>query len=191
MAAPIPDDAPVITATGVYLFTPAFPLNHMATPLPSKRTLGKMLEVLVGFVVVLLVVGGVLIMIGPNLKGIIRRVRSARPATVPTVFQSRQREAAPPGLNPKTQRVLVAAARLSNWLRTHAQEELSREVRAAAGRITSNEAAGLYALQTVLRKVRALNTDESSQERLKTLSNELRVAVQDRFEQLELLPFRT
>jgi hypothetical protein len=163
----------------------------MATPLPSKRTLGKMLEVLVGFVVVVLVVGGVLIMIGPNLKGVIRRVRSARPATVPTVFQSKQREAVPPGLNPKTQRVLVAAARLSNWLRTHDQDALSRELRAAAGRITSNEAAGLYALQTVLRKVRALNIDESSQERLKALSNELRVAVQDRFEQLELLPFRS
>jgi len=52
-------------------------------------------------------------------------------------------------------------------------------------------AVGLYALQTVLRKVRSLNTDESSQERLKALSNELRVAVQDRFEQLELLPFRS
>jgi hypothetical protein len=110
---------------------------------------------------------------------------------VPTVFQSRQREAVPPGLNPKTQRVLVAAARLSNWLRTHDQDELTRELRTAAGRITSNEASGLYALQTVLRKVRALNIDEGSQERLKALSNELRVAVQDRFEQLELLPFRS
>jgi hypothetical protein len=85
----------------------------------------------------------------------------------------------------------VGAARLSNWLRTHDQDPLSRELRAAAGRITTNEAAGLYALQTVLRKVRALNVDDSSQERLKALSNELRVAVQDRFEQLELLPFRT
>ncbi|HEV2028466.1 MAG TPA: hypothetical protein VGS16_08025 [Candidatus Dormibacteraeota bacterium] len=151
-----------------------------------------MLEALVGFVVVLLVVGGILVMIGPNLKVMIRRVLSMRrPATVPTVFQSRQREAVPPGLNPKTQRVLVAAARLSNWLRTHEQDELSRELRAAAGRITSNEAAGLYALQTILRKVRAVNSDESSQERLKALSQELRVAVQDRFEQLELLPFRS
>ncbi len=151
-----------------------------------------MLEAVVGFVVVLLVVGGILVMIGPNLKVMIRRVRSMRrPATVPTVFQSRQREAVPPGLNPKTQRVLVAAARLSNWLRTHEQDELSRELRAAAGRITTNEAAGLYALQTVLRKVRAVNSDASSQERLKALSQELRVAVQDRFEQLELLPFRS
>jgi hypothetical protein len=164
----------------------------MATRLPSKRNLGKMFEAFVAFLVVLLVAAGILVMVGPNLKGVIRRVRSvSRPATVPTVFQSKQREAVPAGLNPKTQRVLVAAARLSNWLRMHDQNELSRELRTAAGRITTNEASGLYALQTVLRKVRPLNTDEGSQERLKALSNELRVAVQDRFEQLELLPFRS
>jgi hypothetical protein len=46
-------------------------------------------------------------------------------------------------------------------------------------------------MQTVLRRVRALSLDDgSTQERLKALSNELRDAVQDRFEQLELLPFR-
>jgi hypothetical protein len=38
--------------------------------------------------------------------------------------------------------------------------------------------------------VRALNIEESSQQRLKALANELRTAVQDRFEQLELLPFK-
>jgi hypothetical protein len=42
----------------------------------------------------------------------------------------------------------------------------------------------------VLRKVRTLNLEDSSEQRLKALSNELRTAVQDRFEQLELLPFR-
>jgi hypothetical protein len=93
-------------------------------------------------------------------------------------------------LNPKTQRVLVASARLSNWLRSHGHDDLSREIRGAAARITSNEPVGLYALQSVLRKVRALNLEDASQQRLKALSNELRVAVQDRFEQLELLPFK-
>jgi hypothetical protein len=57
--------------------------------------------------------------------------------------------------------------------------------------MTSDEPAGLYALQTVLRRVRTMNLDDrAAQERLKSLSNELRDAVQDRFEQLELLPFR-
>lgn len=150
-----------------------------------------MLEVLVGFVVGLLVLAGILIIMGPNLTGAIRRLRSLRrPATVPSVFQSRQRDVAPPGLSPKIQRVLVASARLSNWLRAHGHDDLYRELRGAAARMTSNEPAGLYALQTVLRKVRALDIEESSQQRLKALSNELRTAVQDRFEQLELLPFR-
>jgi hypothetical protein len=108
------------------------------------------------------------------------------------VFQAAQpREATPTGLNPKTQRVLVAASRLGSWLRAHGHEDLSRELRSAAGRITGNEPAGLYAMQTVLRRLRSLNLDDSSaQERLKSMTAELRTAVQDRFEQLELLPFR-
>jgi hypothetical protein len=150
-----------------------------------------MLEALIGVVVGLLLLTGILVMIGPNLSSMLKRVRSVRrPTSVPAVFQSRQREAVPPGLNPKTQRVLVASARLSNWLRSHGHDDLSREIRGAAARITSNEPVGLYALQSVLRKVRALNLEDASQQRLKALSNELRVAVQDRFEQLELLPFK-
>jgi hypothetical protein len=152
-----------------------------------------LLELLVGFVVTLLVVAGILVMLGPSTTRVLRRIRAIRrPASVPSVFQAaKPREVVPPGLNPKTQRVLVAAARLTNWLRAHGQDELSRELRNAAGRITSNEAAGLYAMQTVLRKLRPLTLDDrSAQDRLKELTNELRTAVQDRFEQLELLPFR-
>lgn len=163
----------------------------MTTAAPFKRTLEKMLEVLVGVVVSLLVLAGVLVIAGPNLKGTIRRIRAVRrPATVPSVFQNRTRDVVPPGLNPKTQRVLVAAARLSNWLRAHGHEDLSRELRGAAAKMTTNEPAGLYAMQTALRKVRAISIEESSQQRLNALSNELRTAVQDRFEQLELLPFK-
>jgi hypothetical protein len=153
-----------------------------------------MLEAVVGVVVGLLVVAGILVIMGRSrATRIIRRVRAIRrPASVPSVFQAaKPREAVPPGLNPKTQRVLVAAARLTNWLRAHGHDDISRELRSAAGRITGNEAAGLYAMQTVLRRLRSLNLDErSAQERLQALTNELRVAVQDRFEQLELLPFR-
>lgn len=152
-----------------------------------------LLEFLVGFVVFLLVVAGILVMMGPSTGRIIRRVRAIRrPVGVPAVFQAaKPREVAPPGLNPKTQRVLVAAARLTNWLRAHGQDDLARELRGAAGRITGNEAAGLYAMQTILRQLRSLSLDDrSAQERLKALTNELRIAVQDRFEQLELLPFR-
>ena len=144
-------------------------------------------------VVGLLVLAGILVMMGPSLGGIIRRMRSIRrPAGVPAVFQTAHpREAVPPGLNPKTQRVLVASARLANWLRTHGHEDVTKELRTAAARMTGNEPSGLYALQTVLRKLRVLSIDDGGdQERLKALSTELRTAVQDRFEQLELLPFR-
>jgi hypothetical protein len=151
-----------------------------------------MLEVVIGVVVGLLLVAGILVMLGPTTGVLIKRVRSLRRARVPSVFQAAQpREAAPAGLNPKTQRVLVAASRLGNWLRAHGHDDLSRELRGAAARITGNEPAGLYAMQTVLRRLRSLNLDDdTAQERLKSLTTELRTAVQDRFEQLELLPFR-
>ena len=151
-----------------------------------------MLDVVIGVVVVLLLVAGILVMLGPTTGTLIKRARELRRASVPSVFQAAQpREAAPSGLNPKTQRVLVGAARLANWLRAHGHDDVARELRAAGGKITSNEAAGLYAMQVVLRKLRSLNVDDRiSQERLKSLTAELRVAVQDRFEQLELLPFK-
>jgi len=151
------------------------------------------LEVLVGLVAGLLIVAGVIVMMGPNLKVLLRRLgalRRRRPSL--SVFQPvRPREVVSSGLNPKTQRVLVAASRLGNWLRAHSHEEVARDLRSAAARMTSDEPAGLYALQTVLRRLRSLSLDDrGAQERLKALSNELRDAVQDRFEQLELLPFR-
>src|SRR6202165_2042795 len=98
----------------------------MTTAALVKRPRGKMLlELLVGFVVGLLVVAGILVMVGPNLKGTIRRIGSLRrPTTVPAVFRKGPHEAVQQGLNPQTHRVLVAAARRSNWLRTHGNEEL-------------------------------------------------------------------
>jgi len=151
-----------------------------------------MLDVVVGLVVGLLVVAGIIVMLGPATGTLIKRARDLRRASVPSVFQAAQpREALPSGLNPKTQRVLVAAARLGNWLRAHGQDDLARELRSAGGKITGNEPAGLYAMQVALRRLRTINLDDRpSQERLKALTNELRIAVQDRFEQLELLPFK-
>lgn len=150
-----------------------------------------MLDALVGFVVVLLVAAGIVVMVGP--RSVLRRIRSIKsPRGLPELFEPRRtREVVPAALNPRTQRVLVAAARLSNWLRAHGHEEAGRDIRNAAARMTTNEPAGLYALQTTLRRIRVVNVTESdSQERLKALVTELRTAVQDRFEQLELLPFR-
>jgi len=149
------------------------------------------LDAIVGFVVVLLVGAGILVIIGP--RALLQRFRSLpRFSRVPAIFEPRRpREVVVPALNPKTQRVLVAAARLANWMRAHGHEDVARDIRNGAARMTGNEPAGLYALQTTLRRIRVVNvTDSASQERLKALINELRTAVQDRFEQLELLPFR-
>jgi len=152
-----------------------------------------MLELVAGLIAGLLMVAGILVIIGPSAKGIVRRLWALR-RTGPrvSVFQAAgPREVVPPGLNPKTQRVMVAAARLANWLRAHNHEELSRELRNATARLAADEPSGLYAMHTVLRRLRSLSSeDRAGQERLRVLSTELRTAVQDRFEQLELLPFR-
>jgi|SRR5690348_9993350 len=150
-----------------------------------------MLDAIVAVVVVLLVTSAVLVMVGPGTA--LRKIRSLRrPSGVTALFEHRRApQVVSRAVNPKTQRVLMAAARLANWLRTHGQDEAARDIRTSAARMTGNEPAGLYALQTTLRRVRVVNvTDRASQERLSALVAELQSAVQDRFEQLELLPFR-
>ncbi len=151
-----------------------------------------MLDALIAVVAALLVLAGVLIMLGPQTETLFRRIRSVRrpegPLRGPLV--PRKGEAVPPGLNPKTQRVLVSATRLSTWLRAHAQDDAARELRSAAARLATDEPSGLYAMQNALRHVRSLALDDrNANERLRLLSADLRKAVQDRFEQLELLPF--
>ncbi|SRR5579872_6601235 len=151
-----------------------------------------MLDAVVGVVAGLLVLAGVLVMLGPQATVLLRRLRSARPRrpSVPGGRTSRQRDAVPPGLNPKTQRVLVSATRLAAWLRAHGQDDVARELRAAAARLATDEPSGLYAMQTTLRRMRTIEMpDRSAGERLRVLAADLRKSVQDRFEQLELLPF--
>jgi hypothetical protein len=151
-----------------------------------------MLDALVGIVAGLLVLASLTVIFWPQTRLLLSRARSARPPrSLPQLPRPRvAREVAPPALHPKTQRVLQSATRLAQWLRAHGQEDIARDLRAAAGRLSSDEASGLYAMQTALRRVRAIELDDrSAHERLRILSTDLRKAVQDRFEQLELLPF--
>jgi hypothetical protein len=147
-----------------------------------------MLDAIVALVVVLLVMAGVLVILGP--RSVWRRVSSLRRRGMPVLIEARRpREVG--ALNPKTQRVVVAAGRLANWMRSHGHDDVARDIRASAARLNGNEAAGLYALQTMLRRIRVVNiTDSAAQERLRALVADLRTAVDDRFEQLELLPFK-
>src|SRR5258708_11936871 len=142
-----------------------------------------MLEALVALVVGLLIAAGVLVMFGSNVKAsLIRLSRIRRPTQVPAVFQAaRSRDVGPPALNPKTQRVLVAAARLASWLRAHAQEDVAREVRTAAARMNGNEPAGLHASHTALRRIRVVNIhDTVAQARLKGVVKGTECPCQDR-----------
>ena len=151
-----------------------------------------MLDGLVAVVAGLLIVAAILVMLGPQTMSILRRVRGIRRTRNPfaALQAPRSREPLPPGLHPKTQRVLASATRLATWLRAHGQDEIARELRSAAARLANDEPSGLYAMQTTLRRIRGLSMgDRNADERLRLLSAELRKAVQDRFEQLELLPF--
>lgn len=151
-----------------------------------------MLDAVVGVVAGLLIVAGVLVILGPQTMTILRRVRGIRRSRNPfaALQAPRAKEPATSGLNPKTQRVLASATRLATWLRAHGQDEIARELRSAAAKLATDEASGLYAMQNTLRRLRGLALgDRNAEERLKLLSAELRKAVQDRFEQLELLPF--
>ena len=151
-----------------------------------------LLDALVAVVATILVVAGVLVMLGPQSRSIVRRLRSIpRPdGRLPGPLAPRKTESIPAGLHPKTQRVLVASTRLATWLRGHGQDDVARELRQAGARLATDEASGLYAMQNALRHVRSLALDDrNANERLRLLSVDLRKAVQDRFEQLELLPF--
>src|SRR5256885_4244682 len=151
-----------------------------------------MLDAIVGFVVVLLVGAGILVIIGPGAWAP-RRSSFPRLSGLAALFEPRRRprEVIPPALNPKTQRVLVAAARLANWMRAHGHEDVARDIRNAAARISGNEPAGRYALQTSPPRIRVVNINyTASQGRLQALPTQLRTPVQARVEQLELLPVR-
>ena len=121
-----------------------------------------MLDGVVAVVALMLVLAGVLVIVGPGT--VTRRLTGLRrPSKLATLFESRRpHDVVPPGLNPKTQRVLVAAARLAAWLRSHGQEVAARDIRNAAARMTANEASGLYALQTTLRRMRVVNISDSA-----------------------------
>ena len=151
-----------------------------------------MLDAIVAVVVLALIASGILVILGP--RAVIRRMRSVpRPRNLAKLVEPHKlaQETTVPSLNPRTQRVVVAAGRLANWLHAHGHQEAAREIRTSAARLAGNEAAGLYALQNTLRRIRIVNvSDSAAQDRLRALVAELKSAVQDRFEQLELLPFK-
>jgi hypothetical protein len=146
------------------------------------------LEVLVGVLAGLLVLAGVAVIAGPLLpralrgaRGLVRRTRGNAAA---------RRALVSADVHPTTQKALVATARLISLLKTHGQERAAAALRAAGRNLRQDEVTGLQAMNNVVRILRELDLDEeSAQAHYRDLMTQLRRAINDRAEQLELLPF--
>ena len=140
----------------------------------------------VGVVAGLLVVIGIAVMIGPALPrsiGLARgRVRSAPPAR-------RKPRAASSELHPTTIRALSVTARLMGMLKEHGMDRHAAAMRLAGKRLQVDEASGIHAMRQVLRHLRGVRLEDDSDQRIfQGLISQLQKALDERAEQLELLP---
>lgn len=137
-----------------------------------------------GLLAGLLVVVGVAIIGGPTLAkslGFARR-RRLRPISV-------RRQATASELHPTTVRALAATARLMPLLKEHGLERHASALRLAGRRLQVDEANGIRAMREVLRHLRGVRVEDPDDQRiLHGLIGQLQKAVDDRAEQLELLP---
>ena len=145
-----------------------------------------MLEVGVALLAGLLLLVGFLIMAGPAVTRALRLVLRRRR---PLRFARRPLQPSPAGLHPTTGKALAVAGRLAAMLKERGMERHAGALRHASGRLEVNEADGIYAMQEVLRRLRSVRFgDGDDQEIFEGLIGQLRKALNDRAEQLELLP---
>ena len=142
-----------------------------------------MLEVVVGLMSSLLVLVGIAIIAGPSL---LRSVGLARRRLRPIrVRRRRPRESS----HPTTLRALAATARLMPILKEHGFERHAAALRMASRRLQVEEASGIRAMRDVLRHLRGLRLEDADDQKIvQGLVTQLQKAVDDRAEQLELLP---
>ncbi len=161
-----------------------------------------MLDIVVGVGAALLVALGVAVLIGPALPRMVRdlvasirrsRIRPPRaPAPPPEVQDaaSRSRELTLPTVHPTTQRAILAASRVAALLRDNGHEAVAAELRNQTRRLALDETRGLNGMRVILRRMERVRIeDEATHLRFRQQVAELRKAVTDRAEQLELLPF--
>ncbi|HEY7202019.1 MAG TPA: hypothetical protein VIC57_17490 [Candidatus Dormibacteraeota bacterium] len=147
-----------------------------------------MLEVVVGAVAVVLVLIGAAVMIGPALP---RSLGIARRRVRPAQGGAHRRPArnAPAELHPTTVRALSVTARLMGMLKEHGMERHAAAMRLAGKRLQVDEANGIQAMRQVLRHLRGVRLDDDSDQRIfQGLVGQLQKALDERAEQLELLP---
>jgi len=145
------------------------------------------LEVVVGLVAGLLFLVGVAIMVGPALRRFfgIGRPRKRRLATV----RRSARSTSPTELHPTTVKALAATARLLALLKEHSLDRQAAALRMAGKRLQVDEAGGIMAMREVLRHLRSVRLgDESDHKIFQGLVGQLQKELDDRAEQLELLP---
>jgi hypothetical protein len=145
------------------------------------------LEVVVGAVAALLVLIGVAIMIGPALPRSlgVPRGRARPPAGRPR----RQPRNGPAELHPTTVRALAVTARLMAMLKEHGMERHAAALRMAGKRLQVDEPTGIQEMRQVLRHLRGVRLDDDSDQRIfQGLVGQLQKTLDERAEQLELLP---
>jgi hypothetical protein len=144
------------------------------------------LEVGVGLLAGLLLFVGFLIMAGPAVTRTLRPFLRRRSLGFPRPSSTATPAA---NLHPTTGKALAVAARLATMLRAQGMERHVAALRHASRRLELNEADGIYAMQEVLRRLRGVRlADGDDQEIVDGLVGQLRKALNDRAEQLELLP---
>ena len=96
---------------------------------------------------------------------------------------------APAELHPTTVRALSVTARLMAMLKEHGMERHAAAMRLAGKRLQTDEANGIQAMRQVLRHLRGVRLDDDSDHRIfQGLVGQLQKALDERAEQLELLP---
>jgi hypothetical protein len=141
------------------------------------------LELVVGIVAGLLFLTGLVIMAGPAMPRALGIARRRRRPTSP------RRRSPASELHPTTLKALAATARLLDMLKEHGLDRHAAALRTAGKRLQVEEANGIYAMRQVLRHLRGVRfEDESDQKIFQGLITQLQRALDDRAEQLELLP---
>jgi hypothetical protein len=147
------------------------------------------LELVVGAVAVLLVVIGIAVMVGPALPrslGVALRRGRGRPRPP---AQRKQPRSAPAELHPTTVRALSVTARLMGMLKEHGMDRHAAALRLAGRRLQVDEPNGIHAMRQVLRHLRGVRMEDDSDQRIfQGLVGQLQKALDERAEQLELLP---
>jgi hypothetical protein len=149
------------------------------------------LEVVVGVVAGLLFLVGMAIMVGPALPrslGLARRGRRG-PVRIRRPTGGARQPSPPAELHPTTVKALAATARLLAMLKEQGMERHAAALRMAGKRLQVEEVSGIHAMRQVLRHLRGVRLEDDSDQRIFLgLVGQLQRALDDRAEQLELLP---